>query len=87
MPEAKYGELKKGNYAIVTFDVPERERRKREWLRCVLKNLKFRPVQQSVWLGRTKIPIDFLDDLKDLNMTDYVEIFEVSRQGTLRHVV
>ncbi len=72
---------------IVSFDIPERDRRKRSWLRSALHNLGLRKVQQSLWLGKVKIPKDFLDDLGRLRLTDYIEIFEVTKVGTLRHII
>ena len=71
---------------IVVFDVPEKERRKRDWLRSVLKRLELKMVQKSVWIGKVKIPKELLDDLFNLKLLDYVEIFEVSKSGSLRQL-
>ena len=49
---------------IVTFDIPERDRHKRDWLRSALKNLSFRMLQKSVWIGKIKIPEAFFADLR-----------------------
>ena len=49
--------------------------------------MNFRILQKSVWIGKVKIPKEFIDDLKELNMINYVEIFEISRGGSLRQVV
>lgn len=87
LPEPRYASSSGEHHVIVTFDIPEKERRKREWLRCVLKNLKFQMIQQSVWIGKTKIPKDFLNDLHEMKLSKYVEIFEVSKKGTLCHVI
>lgn len=86
LPDPRYPKSKDGSHVIVAFDVPEKERRKREWLRCALKNLEFQLIQQSVWIGKTKIPKGFLEDLRDMKLAGYVEIFEISKKGTLRHV-
>lgn len=72
---------------IVSFDIPEGERRKRAWLRSVLKNLGLQMVHQSTWIGRGKLPKNFLDDLYKLRLVDYIEIFEVTKAGTLSHVI
>ncbi len=72
---------------IVMFDIPETERRKRAWLRAVLKRLELRMVQKSVWIGKRQLPQMFLDDLRRLRLQSYVEIFSVSKTGTLRPVV
>ncbi len=72
---------------VVIFDIPERERHKRVWLRAALLALGFSLCQQSVWLGKSKIPREFLEDLRDREMLSFVQIFEVSREGSLEKVV
>ena len=67
---------------IVAFDVPEKERRKRAWLREALRNFGFHMAQQSLWIGKVKLPKKFLDDLLHLHLVEYVEIFEVTRSGS-----
>ncbi len=69
---------------IVTFDIPERDRRKRDWLRSALKNLSFRMLQKSVWIGKIKIPDTFLADLRRFGIIDRVEILGITKQGTLK---
>ena len=71
---------------IVTFDIPERERKKRAWLRAVLKRLDFKKLQQSVWIGKAQLPEEFMDDMRRLRLLPFVEIFSVTKTGSLRHV-
>ncbi|MDP3725459.1 MAG: hypothetical protein Q8R20_03265 [Nanoarchaeota archaeon] len=71
---------------VVIFDVPERERHKRVWLRSALLALQFSMCQQSVWIGKRKIPENFLEDLRDREMISYVQIFEINKQGSLEQV-
>lgn len=82
----KYSSMRSENICIVTFDIPESERRKRDWLRGVLKFLGFSMVQKSVWVGKIKIPGDLLSDLSLLKMMDFIQIFEVGKTGTLEDV-
>lgn len=72
---------------IISFDVPEKYRRKRDWLRQALRRLGFSKLHQSVWGGKQKIPKDFLRDLRTLDLLHCVEIFSVTGKGTLRHVL
>ncbi len=72
---------------IIAFDIPERDRRKRNWLRYALRDMGLRMIQKSVWFGKQKLPQRFLDDLKMLRLTEHVEIFEISKAGTLRHLL
>ncbi|MDP2637290.1 MAG: hypothetical protein Q8P03_01615 [bacterium] len=71
---------------VVVFDVPERERYKRVWLRTALLALGFSFCQQSVWVGKRKIPERFLEDLRDREMLSYIQIFEVTKQGSLERM-
>lgn len=85
LPDYNYckNSAKDGKFTIIVFDIPENERRKRTWLRSALKNLGFELIQKSVWIGRVKMSEEFLDDLKNLNLVEYVEIFEISKTGSL----
>jgi len=71
---------------IVAFDIPERVRRYRDWLRSVLENLGLTMIQKSVWMGKIKIPKALIDDLAELKLIDFVEIFEVGNEGSLTHI-
>lgn len=68
---------------VISYDIPERERHKRVWLRAALLSLGFSPLQKSVWVGKRLIPEDFIHDLRKWDMVRYVHIFEVSKSGTL----
>lgn len=72
---------------IISFDVPERLRRKRNWLREVIRNLGFKMVHQSVWVGKIKIPEDFIADLENLKILEFIEIFEISKTGSLNKLI
>lgn len=83
MPKAQNGPA----FIIVAFDIPEREKRKRDWLRQSLRHLGLSMVQKSVWIGKVKLPESFIESLHHLKLTDHVEIFEITKTGTLKHVV
>ncbi|MCX8015960.1 MAG: helix-turn-helix transcriptional regulator [Patescibacteria group bacterium] len=72
-----------GKLRIIIFDIPEKERFKRNWLRAILTYLDFKMLQKSVWIGTNKIPERFIYDLKKFNVLPYVHIFEVSQSGTI----
>ena len=86
LPASTYPHEAHARFTIVTFDIAERDRRKRGWLRDVLKNLTFTMLQKSVWIGKVKIPETLLEDLRKLRLLGPVEIFEISKGGTLRQV-
>lgn len=72
---------------IISFDVPERLRRKRNWLREVVRNLGFKMVHQSVWMGKVKIPENFIADMENLKILEFIEIFEISKTGSLNKLI
>jgi hypothetical protein len=43
-------------------------------------------VQKSLWLGKVKIPEEFLVDIRKLSLLDYVEIFEITKTGSLKNL-
>lgn len=87
LPQSQYQKSDTDRFTIIVFDVPEQERKKRDWLRAALGRMGYKMIQRSVLLGRTKIPSEFLDDLRNLHMVDYVEIFEITKTGSLRHLL
>lgn len=72
---------------IVIFDIPEREKRKRCWLRSALTNLGLQMIQRSVWFGKTKIPEQFIKDIGKMNIQEYIEIFSINKSGTLKNII
>ena len=77
---------KKINPVIISFDIPEEFRRKRAWLREVIKNLGFKMVHKSVWVGNVSLPEQLILDLDRMNVLEFIEIFEINKTGTLRKV-
>ena len=71
---------------LVIFDIPERLRKKRGWFRAVLEELDFHLVQKSVWIGKSIIPRDLIDDLKEMKILQYIHFFEVEKMGSLETV-
>lgn len=86
LPGTKYQKEIDTTLKIVIFDIPEKQRRKREWLRSRLVDLGFRMIQKSVWAGKVKLPEEFIKDLQELDLFRYVEIFTISKSGSLRQV-
>jgi len=84
LPERQYRKEIESSVKIIIFDIPEKERKKRNWLREKLITIDFRMLQKSVWWGKTKIPEDFLEDLKFLGLLLCVDIFSIAKSGSLR---
>jgi len=73
-----------GETIIVCFDIPESIKSHRAWLRAALRNLKMDMHQKSLWIGRTSLPEKFIEDMNKRGIVKYVDIFSVSRGGTLK---
>ena len=69
---------------LVVFDIPERERRKRDVIRYELAAIGYGQLQKSVWYGERPLPLDFIKRVSDLGLHRYVHIFSVRDAGTLR---
>ena len=83
LPRRFYKKENDKNLKIIIFDIPEEESRKRLWLRQSLFALGFSKLQKSVWVGSIKLPKDFIEDLKVIDIFQYIEIFSVSKEGTI----
>lgn len=82
--ELDYESKSSDNLTIVIFDIPEKHKGKREWLRYILRRLGFEMAQKSVFMGKVNIPQRFLVDLGKMGLIGFVEIFEVSKEGSLK---
>ncbi len=82
----KYTSENSDSLVIISFDIPEVQKRKRNWVRRVLIELGFKMLQKSVWMGKIKAPKEFIEDLRILKLIDYLEIFSVGQSGTIRHI-
>jgi len=88
IPELYSNDLSQSNVVvIVIFDIPERLKLRRYQIREVLRALEFKMIQKSVWMGRNKIPSNFIKDLKSLGLLIYVDIFSVDKSGSLKSIL
>lgn len=83
-PPLHYIKKRGGELVVVAFDIPQKEDRKRTWLRKALISIGLGMIQKSVWIGHSQIPEEFIADLRHLKILDYVEIFKVTKSGSLR---
>ena len=60
---------------IISFDIPEPDRKIRNWLRNQIKIFGYKMLQQSLWLGPGPLPASFLKRLEKLKIRGRVKIF------------
>lgn len=83
LPHRTYATYPSDNLLIISFDIPEKERRKRAWLRRTLVYLGFTMIHKSVWMKQARLPQKFLDDLESLQLLSRIHIFSIHRKGSI----
>ena len=71
---------------IISYDIPVYFNRERNTLRDILRILGFKMVHKSVWIGKVKIPKQFIVALEKFEILKYVEILEVTKNGSLKEI-
>lgn len=74
-----------GNKArlMIAFDIPEKEKWKRQHLRLLLKQLCFEQVQRSVWITKYDFRQHLTEEINQLDLQDHVRLFEVADVSTI----
>lgn len=63
-----------GKTRIVMFDIPEKRKAERDWLRTELLSCDFSPLQKSVFMGMRPLPANLLKELRNRNLISYVHV-------------
>ena len=71
---------------IIIYDIPEYERKKRNFLRNILTLNKFQFLQKSVWVKKGKVSDEFINFLKEIGVLDYSHLFKITRAGTIEKI-
>lgn len=75
-----------GVFRIVIFDIPERRKEYRNWLRNNLYFLNFKQLQKSVFIGKNFLPASFIKEISNFKLDDFVHIFstrEIDNRGEI----
>ena len=83
LPKKFYKKIPDESLTIIIFDIPEKFKGRRVWLRKNLRALGFSLLQKSVWAGRCGVPEEFMYDLKSLRLLPFLHIFKVQKGGSL----
>lgn len=79
-PKTSEGRIKKKSM-IVAFDIPEVDRKKRNWLRGGLISLGFIQLQKSVWFGPAPLPEKFIDELHTFRLVPHLKFFRATEEN------
>ena len=74
---------KKEKNLIIVFDIPEKQKSKRDWLRAELLGLGFVMLQKSVWFGPAPISKEFIEILGDLGVLPYLKFFDAKESDII----
>ena len=66
---------------IISFDIPEKNRFMRHWLRNQIKIFGYKMLQQSLWIGPGPLPSAFLKRLEDLNIRKNIKTFKITKKN------
>lgn len=80
--DKKLARKKKQRNLIVMFDIPEKYKAYREWLRSELISFDFVLVQKSVWFG-PPLPREFVELLDEFKILKYVKFFHASENDII----
>jgi CRISPR-associated endonuclease Cas2 len=60
-------------YRVVIFDIPEKKKHLRNWLRDELYELKYKKLQKSVFIGKFPLPEDLVKSIKIKKIDKHVD--------------
>jgi len=66
-----------GKWRIVMFDIPEKRRAERNWLRFQLVAFDYKPLQKSVFIGQKPLDEDFYKELLNRDLNQWVRLITV----------
>lgn len=74
----------KDQQLLIIFDIPERIRGMRHWIRSQLKFWDFAMIQQSVWVGHGPIPEEFIKKLDEFGIKKHIRVFESTKMKEMK---
>lgn len=81
-PESIIDNREKPRKLIIIFDIPEKRKRYREWLRTELVGFGFNLIQKSVWFG-PGLPKEFIEYLDEVGLLKHVRFFRADEKDLI----
>ena len=66
-----------GKWRIVMFDVPEKYRKERNWLRFQLFGFEYQQLQKSVFLGKWPLTEDFFSEIVKRKLNNFIRLITI----------
>ena len=64
---------------IVMYDIPSDKRKERDWFRRHLQKFDYTMIQESVWVGPSPLPKDFLDYVKSIGLLNKIRTLKLAK--------
>lgn len=77
LPNPKTSKEKK---LLVLFDIKEKRKAEREWLRRHLVKFDYTMIQKSVWVGPSPLPREFVNYVKKIKLEECIKTFRLSNE-------
>ncbi len=62
------------NWRIIFFDIPEKKRKHRDYLRFIIRTIGFKEFQKSIWIYPYPVPSFLKDLLFEENIKQYTRL-------------
>lgn len=72
-----------GKKRLIIFDIPEKYKKHRDWLRETLILNGYKLLQKSVWIGNRPLRDFILNEIKNRKIFNCIHFFEIKEIGTL----
>jgi DNA-binding transcriptional regulator PaaX len=88
VPGRKYYQYRYFNYnfkntapknLVVIYDIPERQKKERDWFRRHLKRFDYIMIQGSIWVGPSPLPKDFLVYVRSLGLLNKFKTLKLAK--------
>ena len=64
---------------LLLYDIPESQKKERDWFRRTLIKYSFVMIQRSVWVGPSPLPKEFLDYVRSIGLKDGIKTFKLEK--------
>ena len=61
------------------YDIPDKQKKERDWFRRQLQNFGFIMIQRSVWVGPSPLPKDFQVYISSIGLKENLKTFKLAK--------
>lgn len=64
---------------VIVYDIPSDKKKERDWFRRHLKKYDYIMIKQSVWVGPSPLPQDFLNYVKSIGLSNQLVTLKLAK--------